>query len=110
MGSGRVGAYRWANGQPQIHADFRPDYEPQSDYFKVVNETDARELAASLRRVAAAIDNGRVQVQPNPGPVLLRDDMTQFEHSLISGDLDAGFLQRLAAFVEQGQFAFAWDD
>lgn len=92
-------------GNPEYEDEFQPDYRPSEWRFsKCFSDEDARAFASALRRAVGS--------KPLPAnsdcPTLLVDSAPVIE-SIIGADSHEA-LERLAAYAEDGCFAFAWDD
>jgi len=89
---------------------FKPTYDAEEwGFCKQVACEDAVALAASLRRAAAAIREGKIAIIEPPGPPLLKDDLSAEELKRVNS-LPTQQLETFAQFAEGGAFAFAWDD
>jgi hypothetical protein len=89
---------------------FKPTYRPDEwAHCKRLSDADARHLAAALRLAADSIRAGRA-VAPQPaGPIVLHDSASAIE--VVRANLaPVNTIDEFAAFLDNGEFAFAWDD
>jgi hypothetical protein len=99
-----------ARNMPDYPRFFKSDYDPDEwAYCKRVTDDDAANLSQALRRAAASIHAGNVTVLEQPGPTLLRDDISAEELKRVN-QLPSELLDKFADFAAGGGFAFAWDD